>query len=35
VAVLNTTKPLFDQPRAEVEKGTDYRWRYATVWNNW
>jgi hypothetical protein len=24
VAVLNTTKPLFDQPRAEVEKGSDY-----------
>jgi predicted Ser/Thr protein kinase len=24
VAVLNTTKPLFDQPRKEMEKGTDY-----------
>jgi eukaryotic-like serine/threonine-protein kinase len=24
VAVLNTTKPLFDPPRKEVEKGSDY-----------
>lgn len=24
VVVLNTPKPLFDQPRAEVEKGADY-----------